>query len=316
MLSALAHSHGEGVVHRDIKPANIMLLENDTVKIADFGIARMEESEFTQTGMVMGTPQYISPEQRLGQRVDARTDLYSTGAVLYELLTGQKASPGMSANTLWSRINDAETTKLETTDAKTQRIFHTVVVKALAKDPDDRFASAQEFSQAIANARPTPESEKSRRPQGIWFGLIAGIVVITVAYLLSKPAQHEIAVSPAKPAVLDIEKPVKTRSNRLTDEETRKIDSQLRVAKTHMLVGRLISPPGSNAFHSYQLVLKLDPGNAEARLGVASLQDKLLARIEQSITNGDFQRADDEISLGLQKFPDSVKLLAVKQQVE
>lgn len=316
VLSALAHSHSEGVVHRDIKPANIILLENDTVKIADFGIARMEESEFTQTGMVMGTPQYISPEQRLGHRVDARTDLYSTGAVMYELLTGQKASPDLSAKTLWSRITDTdtETTKLDTTDAKTRRIFHTVVVKALAKDPDDRFASAQEFRQAIADARPTPDPGGNRRPRGLWLGLIAGIAVMAAAYFLSIPGQEKAAAKAALP--LEIDKAADTRRDRLSDEELRKLQSQLRVAKTHMLVGRLISPSGSNALHSYRLVLEIDPGNAEARQGVASVQDKLLVRIEQSISSGDYQRADEELSLGLQKFPASSGLLALRGQLE
>ena len=316
VLSALSHSHSEGVVHRDIKPANIILLENDTVKIADFGIARMEESEFTQTGMVMGTPQYISPEQRLGRRVDARTDLYSTGAVMYELLTGQKASPGLSTDTLWSRFTDAETTKLDTTDAKTQRIFRIVVVKALAKDPDDRFASAQEFQQAIADARPTPEPAKSRRPQGIWLGFVAGIAVIGAAYLLSIPRQDKAMTAQELQPAQYIANPVNTRSQPLSAKEARKIQSQLRVAKTHSLVGRLISPAGSNAFHSYQLVLDLDPANAEARQGLATLQDQLHVRIEQSISSGDVQRAEEELSQSLQKFPDSATLLALRQQVE
>ena len=89
-LHALSHSHRQGIIHRDIKPANILLLEDDSVKIADFGIARMEESEYTQTGKIMGTPQYFSPEQSLGLRTDSRSDLYSTALVLFELLTGDK----------------------------------------------------------------------------------------------------------------------------------------------------------------------------------------------------------------------------------
>ena len=87
----------------------------------------------------------ISPEQRLGSRVDARTDIYSTGAVMYELLTGEKARPGLSETTLWNKIVDGETAGADSGDAKTQRMCKLVVFKALAKDPDDRFASAQEF---------------------------------------------------------------------------------------------------------------------------------------------------------------------------
>ena len=84
------YSHDRGVVHRDIKPANIMLTKSGDVKIADFGIARIESSSMTQAGTMLGTPSYMSPEQFMGQTVDSRTDLYSSGVMLYQLLTGEK----------------------------------------------------------------------------------------------------------------------------------------------------------------------------------------------------------------------------------
>jgi serine/threonine protein kinase len=88
LLDALEYSHKNGVVHRDIKPSNIILLEGDTVKVTDFGIARIESSTLTQAGSIMGSPSYMAPEQFLAQPVDGRSDLYSAGVLLYELLAG------------------------------------------------------------------------------------------------------------------------------------------------------------------------------------------------------------------------------------
>ncbi len=90
VLSGLQYSHGKGIIHRDIKPANIMLTSDGEAKIADFGIARIESSNMTQVGTVMGTPSYMSPEQFMGEPVDLRTDIYSTGVVLYQMLTGER----------------------------------------------------------------------------------------------------------------------------------------------------------------------------------------------------------------------------------
>jgi serine/threonine protein kinase len=94
LLGALEHAHRNGVTHRDIKPANIILLPDNTVKVADFGVARIESSNLTQAGTVIGTPSYMSPEQFMGQTVDGRSDLFSAGVVLYQLLTGEKPFTG------------------------------------------------------------------------------------------------------------------------------------------------------------------------------------------------------------------------------
>ncbi len=104
VAEGLAFAHEKGIVHRDIKPANIMLLKDGTVKIADFGIARITTSSATQTGTVLGTPSYMSPEQVAGQKVDGRSDLFSLGVAMYELLCGQKPFSGDSIAALMYAI--------------------------------------------------------------------------------------------------------------------------------------------------------------------------------------------------------------------
>ena len=103
MLDALGHAHANGVIHRDIKPANVILLEDGSVKVADFGIARIENSELTQAGTVLGTPRYMSPEQFLGQPVDGRSDIFSCGVILYQFLTGEKPFTG-NATTIMYKV--------------------------------------------------------------------------------------------------------------------------------------------------------------------------------------------------------------------
>ncbi len=151
VLAGLQFSHERGVVHRDIKPGNIILSTDGTVKIADFGIARIESSNMTQAGTVMGTPSYMSPEQFMGQTVDARTDIYSAGVMLYQLLTGERPfEGGMSAimhkalNTEPPRPSDLSVTAPPALDA--------VVARAMAKRPEARFDSAASFAAAITAA--------------------------------------------------------------------------------------------------------------------------------------------------------------------
>lgn len=151
ILDALAHAHGHGVVHRDIKPANLIVLDNGKVKIADFGIARVEKSELTQVGTVLGTPAYMSPEQFMGQPVDARSDLFSCGVILYQFLTGEKPFTG-NATTIMFKVLHEEPLAPSMLNVSLPAAFDPVVKKAMAKNPQDRFQTAEEFAAAIAQA--------------------------------------------------------------------------------------------------------------------------------------------------------------------
>ncbi len=151
LMAGLQFSHDRGVVHRDIKPANIMLTQSGEVKIADFGIARIESSSMTQAGTMLGTPSYMSPEQFMGQTVDARTDLYSSGVMLYQLLTGEKPFEG-GLTAIMHKVLNTEPPPPSALSVTVPHAFDAVVKKAMAKRPEDRFASATEFSRAIRDA--------------------------------------------------------------------------------------------------------------------------------------------------------------------
>jgi eukaryotic-like serine/threonine-protein kinase len=153
VLEALSYSHKAGIVHRDIKPANVMLTPNGGVKVMDFGIARAvadTSATMTQTAAVIGTAQYLSPEQARGETVDARSDLYSTGCLLYELLAGRPPFVGDSpVSVAYQHVREAPVPPSQLDPELTPEI-DAVVLKALAKDPDDRYQSAAEMKADIA----------------------------------------------------------------------------------------------------------------------------------------------------------------------
>src|SRR6478609_7243751 len=155
ILDALEYSHRQGVVHRDIKPANIFLLADGTVKVADFGIAHIESSNLTQVGTVVGTPNYMSPEQIMGLPVDGRSDIFSTGVILYQFLTGGRPFAGSSTTTM-QKVLKEEPLPPSTLNVQLPPAIDSVVRRALAKRADDRFPTAQAFADALHAAMPAP----------------------------------------------------------------------------------------------------------------------------------------------------------------
>ncbi|GII95855.1 Stk1 family PASTA domain-containing Ser/Thr kinase [Sinosporangium siamense] len=155
ILRALDYSHRGGIVHRDIKPANVMITRAGDVKVMDFGIARAmagHDATMTQTAQVIGTAQYLSPEQARGERVDARSDIYSTGCVLYELLTGQPPFTGDSPVAIAYQHVREEPIPPSQIDPEIPEWADAVVLKAMAKDPAHRYQSAGEMRQDLQRA--------------------------------------------------------------------------------------------------------------------------------------------------------------------
>jgi eukaryotic-like serine/threonine-protein kinase len=151
LLAGLQYTHGKGVVHRDIKPANIMLTAEGQVKITDFGIARIESSNLTQAGAMMGTPAYMSPEQFIGQTVDRRTDIYSVGVLLYQMVTGERPFDGSVSSIMHKALN-VDPPRPSELLVTAPAALDAVVAKAMSRRPENRFDSADAFARALRDA--------------------------------------------------------------------------------------------------------------------------------------------------------------------
>ncbi|MEP7301854.1 MAG: protein kinase, partial [Caldimonas sp.] len=220
LLGALQHAHERGVVHRDIKPANIILLADGSVKVADFGIAKLDTSELTQLGSVLGTVSHMSPEQLTGEAVDRRSDLFSCAVILYQLLTGARAFTGSPA-TVMHKVLHEQPPAPSTLVATLPRGLDAVVRKAMAKAPAERYPSAVEFASALRSALasladPDATVKLARAPgarpgpprKALVGGVLGALVLLAAAaWVVLKPARSpglppavEAAASAAAPA--------------------------------------------------------------------------------------------------------------------
>ena len=162
VAQGLAYAHEHEIVHRDVKPSNIMVLREGHAKITDFGIARMASSAVhTQTGMVLGSPKYMSPEQVMGKAIDSRSDIFSLGVMLYEMLTGQAPFNGENVNAIMYQTLNAVPAPPSTLNPAVPEMANFIVAKALAKKLEDRYQNARDFAVDLRACRDTlPRSGK------------------------------------------------------------------------------------------------------------------------------------------------------------
>jgi serine/threonine-protein kinase PpkA len=300
IAGALSYAHKKGFIHRDVKPANVLFTEEGVAKLTDFGIAKSLSSgatRLTEIGFTVGTPEYMSPEQTLAKKMDGRTDLYSFGVVVYEMLVRDKPFKGDDAfATALKHINESPPDLPETFSQ-----YQGLLDRLLAKEPEDRFNDADELIQWIKEKRldiplddssehtPTlvaditeavlSEASESAR-QSMFSFLTWGVGGMLLVLLLGMSiwwgrnnklrVEHSVVEKEMDNTSLD-----NPTSNFELKPMTGKIGRLLDVAAAHEGMGRLTEPPGSNACDAYFLILDIESDNRLAKEAVERIGCKV-----------------------------------------
>jgi serine/threonine-protein kinase len=205
VAQGLAYAHEHDIVHRDVKPSNIMVVRDGHVKITDFGIARMASSAVrTQTGMVLGSPKYMSPEQVMGKAIDRRSDIFSLGVMLYEMLTGQAPFEGENVNAIMYQTLNVAPVPPNKLNPAVPEMLNFIVAKALAKGLEDRYQNAKDFAIDLRACRDTllrsSQKSDSLRPAAADIGKLPDAFGVTGPMIAGeeedKPASL-VGLSPA-----------------------------------------------------------------------------------------------------------------------
>jgi tRNA A-37 threonylcarbamoyl transferase component Bud32 len=338
---ALGYAHEHGIVHRDIKPANILFRRDGTALLSDFGIAKQTtvDAELTNTGTILGSPFYMSPEQADGALVDGRTDIYSLGVILHELLTGERPYLGETAIKVIMQHIQSPVPRLP---AELKR-YQPLLDRMMAKERDERIPDARtllgELEELaggdVGNARrgPRPGGAASGSP---WnrrkrLGTLATCLVLLLAAMgifygyartlqeaavvrhapkadaasanLAGPLADAVSTPPAVPGPGGVAR----------HEVARALEV---LARKSLRDDRLTQPPADNAHYYFSRLLALEPGNASARDGFREIAERFVVLAEKELSRRNYAKAQGYITLGLQVEPENTGLLDLQSIIE
>ena len=332
IANALDHAHNKGLIHRDIKSSNIIITNEGRAVLTDFGIAYAANSaKLTQTGSVIGTPEYMSPEQAKGIKTDHRSDIYSLGVVLFECITGKLPFAGDNPlTTIFKIINDPPPLAREL-NKEVPQWLSTVINKALEKKPEKRFQTGKQFALALINKKPVgleliskkkisrtdikrkrnekinkPDKEKNRFNKKIIYSFtILCLVVFFIGYKLIPSLNNN------KEMPKNYEPKINKQNN---------IRMLLNEAEGLVRNGDLLSPQGNNAYIVYSEVLDMEPENDLAKMGLENIRKSYLERSKSELTNSEFKQSLATSDSALEYFQDNTELLNInklaKQKIE
>jgi eukaryotic-like serine/threonine-protein kinase len=248
----LAYAHQHQVVHRDIKPANIMITPEGRAKIADFGIARMRSSETrTQTGVILGSPKYISPEQVVGKRADHRSDIFSLGVILYESITGSTPFNGEGLSALMYQITNHDPSPPSASNPQVPVMLDYIIAKVLAKSPEARYQSAADFANDLRECKAQIETGQA----GLGAGLMTTKPIPVVPLAAAQPAPPSVqevsedaapALSPTKgiSRAFDSQEATQRLMRQISSDGTTEFVSTRTMSATSISRDRALRPGG------------------------------------------------------------------------
>ena len=333
IAKALGYAHEKGVIHRDVKPSNIMFRHDGTPMLTDFGVARMvigSSTVHTMTGLMVGSPGYMSPEQGMGQNATIQSDLYGLGVVLYEMLTGHPPYQADNPLTVMLKHLHDPIPKLPKEHANLQPILN----KLLAKKPTDRYQDAGDFLRALNLIIP---SDTGSQPKAITDSHYLGLVEFTsgtIRKLLQKRPRWSLWIWVMGAAILlvvvvyafrsrnsgesleTLPEPSKPVANAVPVSRETEIATLLQQAEARLKAGLLTDEAEQNAEAAYRRVLKLEPGNAQALAGLEAIAREYERLARQRLEAGAPQESLDQIKKGLAVAPGREGLVRLRQVAE
>ncbi len=348
LANGLEYAHKNGVIHRDLKPSNVMFRDPTTPVLTDFGIAKQSDvlaSRITQTGMVLGTPTYMSPEQASGREIDGRADQYALGVLFYEMLTGSPPFTGENPMAVLMGHALQPPPPLPSDLAPLQPIFD----RMLAKEPNDRFANLQDFVKALRGlvvgndalvkqlgaitAASTSERLRALGFSGEYTGGDSGFALDLLRMpqtdpsiqrhntssmfiqVMQRPRLLAIIAACLGAIVLGLVLWAAFAPRTLSQDDQYLVRTLLREADRLVASGDLLAPPGANAFEDLQKVLQKDPTNKQGLELLTRIADQLRADAEKALASADFESADEKANQALLVVPDDSEVQALIKRI-